>query len=111
MTHSVLADYKIARSRLGESPDWELVADKDGTDPTWQVGKARPATAVVLALPSGPAHRRLRWHFHRLVRWLKARADDYAAASAYENLSRLSDAELRHRSLSRDVLARDLSKW
>jgi hypothetical protein len=111
MTHSVLADYKIARSRLRESPDWELVADKGGHDPTWQVGKARPATAVVLALPTGSARHRLRSHFHRLVGWLKARADDYAAAAAYENLSRLSDAELRHRSLSRDVLARDLGKW
>src|SRR5690349_11890329 len=102
MTHSVLADYKIARSGVRESPDWELVADKNDDDATWQLGDTRPATAVILALPTAPARHRLRSHFHRLVAWLKARADDYAAASAYENLAKLSDAELRHRSLSRD---------
>lgn len=111
MTHSVVADYKIAPSALRQSPDWELVADITGDDTTWQRGKTRPATAVVLALPTAPPRHRLRSHFHRLVGWLKARADDYAAATAYENLARLSDAELRHRSLRRDVLARDLAKW
>lgn len=43
-----------------------------------------------------------------LARWVKNCADRYAAAAAYEELSRLSDTELRHRSLSRDILARDL---
>ena len=43
-----------------------------------------------------------------LARWVKDRADRHAAAAAYEELSRLSDAELRRRSLSRDILARDL---
>jgi hypothetical protein len=32
----------------------------------------------------------------------------YAAAATYEQLSRLSDAELRRRGLSRDTLARDV---
>ena len=41
--------------------------------------------------------------------WLKRCAESYAAAAAYENLSRLSDAELNHRGLSRDILARDLA--
>jgi hypothetical protein len=45
--------------------------------------------------------------------WLVARvrrlADQYAAAVAYDALSGLSDAALKHRSLSRDILARDLS--
>jgi hypothetical protein len=45
---------------------------------------------------------------HRLATWVKYCADRYAAAAAYEELSRLSDAELRRRSLTRDVLARDL---
>jgi hypothetical protein len=35
-------------------------------------------------------------------------ADHYAAAAAYEHLSRLSDAELKHRGLSRGILVRDL---
>jgi hypothetical protein len=112
MTHSLLADgYKIARSRLRESPDWEVVADKDGKDATCRESEARPVTAVILAMPTAPARSRFRSQLNRLVQWLKGCADNYAAAAAYENLSRLSDAELRHRSLSRDVLARDLSKW
>ena len=45
-----------------------------------------------------------------LTRWLKKCADNYAAAADYESLSRLSDTELRHRGLSRDILARDLSE-
>ena len=45
---------------------------------------------------------------HRFVSWVNNCADRWAAAAAYEELSRLSDAELRHRSLSRDILARDL---
>lgn len=44
----------------------------------------------------------------KLARWLKDCADHYAAAVAYEELSRLSDTQLRHRGLSRDILARDL---
>ena len=44
----------------------------------------------------------------RLVAWLKKCADDYSNAVAYESLSRLSDAELKHRDLSRDILARDV---
>lgn len=112
MTHSVLADgYKIARARLRESPDWEVVADKDGKDATGRESEARPVTAVILAMPTVPARPRFRSQLNRLVQWLKGCADNYAAAAAYENLSRLSDAELRHRSLHRDVLARDLSKW
>jgi len=44
----------------------------------------------------------------RLATWVKNFADRYSAAAAYEVLSNLSDAELRHLSLSRDILARDL---
>lgn len=46
----------------------------------------------------------------RLVAWLKKCADDYSDAVVYENLSRLSDAELKHRELSRDILARDVGR-
>jgi hypothetical protein len=44
----------------------------------------------------------------RFATWVKTCADQYAAAAAYEHLSRLSDTELKHRGLSRDILARDL---
>jgi hypothetical protein len=41
-----------------------------------------------------------------VVVWLKVCADCWAAAALYEELSRLSDAELRRRGLSRDKVAR-----
>jgi|GEM_PF-3247075 len=44
----------------------------------------------------------------RLRAWMKNWADNYATAAAYDNLSRLSDTQLKHRGLSRDILARDL---
>jgi hypothetical protein len=44
----------------------------------------------------------------RLVASIVRRADHYAAATVYAELSKLSDAELARRGLSRDVLARDL---
>jgi hypothetical protein len=40
--------------------------------------------------------------------WLATAADYYAAAALYESLSRLSDAELHRRALSRATLARDV---
>jgi hypothetical protein len=43
-----------------------------------------------------------------LITWVNACADYYAAASMYEQLSKLSNAELRRRGLSRDTLARDV---
>jgi len=45
----------------------------------------------------------------KLIAWITTCADHYAAASAYDELSRLSDTQLQHRGLSRDILARDLS--
>ena len=67
-----------------------------------------------VVLPSSttapPRFRRLKL----LRRWLVARfkkcADDYSDAIVYENLSRLSDAELKHRDLSRDIIARDVGR-
>ena len=41
------------------------------------------------------------------IAWLNACADYYAAAAIYEKLSKLSDAELHRRGLSRDTLVRD----
>jgi hypothetical protein len=40
------------------------------------------------------------------VEWARSCAEHYAAAGLYEHLSKLSDAELRRRGLSRDTLAR-----
>jgi hypothetical protein len=44
----------------------------------------------------------------RIVTWAETCADHYAAAAMYEQLSRLSDAELTRRGLSRATLARDV---
>ena len=44
----------------------------------------------------------------RIVAWADTCADYYAAAAMYEQLSRLSDAELARRGLSRATLARDV---
>ena len=41
---------------------------------------------------------------------LETWADKYAAAAAYDGLSRLSDVELHRRGLSRDTLARDIAE-
>ena len=42
--------------------------------------------------------------------WVRGAADGYAAAAMYEELSRLSDAELRRRGLTRDDLSRHVSE-
>jgi hypothetical protein len=44
-----------------------------------------------------------------LAAWLNRCADKWAAVVAYEELSRLSDAQLEHRGFRRDSLARHLS--
>ena len=42
--------------------------------------------------------------------WLDTCADYYAAAAIYEHLSKLSDAELSRRGLSRGTLASDIAR-
>jgi hypothetical protein len=42
--------------------------------------------------------------------WVRTAADYYTAAAVYEQLSRLSDAELQRRGLSRANLARDIAQ-
>ena len=44
----------------------------------------------------------------RTADWLATAADYYTAAAIYEQLSRLSDAELQRRGLSRATLAPDI---
>jgi hypothetical protein len=55
-----------------------------------------------------PVSRYARAILTRASEWVTTCADYYAAASTYEQLSRLSDAELQRRRLSRDNLARDV---
>jgi hypothetical protein len=50
-------------------------------------------------------YRRLR---ARIAAWFRTCVDYYEAAALYEELNRLSDAELARRGLSRTNLARDL---
>lgn len=63
------------------------------------------------ALPNsgGPA---IAMRMSAIARWVAdcstAMADHYTAAMKYEQLSRLSDAELKRRGLSRSTLARDV---
>jgi hypothetical protein len=45
----------------------------------------------------------------RLGPWVEAYADAAEATALFEHLSRLSDAELQRRGLSRSTLARDVS--
>jgi len=44
----------------------------------------------------------------RTSAWIETCADYYAAAATYEQLARLSDAELHRRGLSRATLGRDV---
>ncbi len=53
-------------------------------------------------------HSQFAYWWSGFTAWAEACADSYAASAAYENLSRLSDAELRRRGLSRENLARDV---
>ena len=46
----------------------------------------------------------------RIADWVTTAADYYEAAAMYEHLSRLSDAELNWRELSRATLARDICR-
>jgi hypothetical protein len=70
----------------------------------------RLAAPDLILVSSGTSRRPcwLRLLRTRLAVWDKIGADHYAGAVAYDNLSRLSDTQLKHRGLSRDILARDL---
>jgi hypothetical protein len=60
------------------------------------------------AASSGALSNWLRLAGQRIVTWVTTCADYYAAAAMYEQLSRLSNAELHKRGLSRDTVARDV---
>jgi hypothetical protein len=63
---------------------------------------------VMTYSPTAPTRSSWRGLITGLAARVKRCADHYASATAYEELSRLSDAELKHRGLTRDILARDL---
>ena len=113
MTHTLIADgYKVVGSDFLENPDWEANTEIDSSRGATAEATIAGATGAVLPAPSrprAPTRSWFAWLAAGLARWLHDCADRYAAAAAYEDLSRLSDAELKHRGLSRDILARDLS--
>lgn len=59
--------------------------------------------------PNQQLHSRFFHLLAALVGWMCTAADYYAAAAMYEDLSRLSDAELTRRGLSRKGLARHVA--
>ena len=64
---------------------------------------AAPPTETAASLSSS-----IKSFAQRVKLWANTCADYYAAAAMYEQLSKLSDAELHRRGLSRDTLARDV---
>ena len=63
-----------------------------------------------LAVSSSSFAARLGALWGYMVAWIETCADYYTAASLYDELSGLSDAELSRRGLSRDTLARDITQ-
>jgi hypothetical protein len=71
--------------------------------------KFSPAEAVTRPRDEGPSLGRLAKALAtRISAWATARADRIGAELLYQELSKLSDAELRQRGLSRATLARDV---
>jgi hypothetical protein len=68
-----------------------------------------PPRSVVIGRAS-PKHGRYRRLRARVATWLRTCVDYYEAAALYEELNRLSDAELARRGLERPNLARDILK-
>lgn len=60
--------------------------------------------------PAKVEHTSLASLWSGLAAWVRACGDAYVASAIYEDLSRLSDAELKRRGLSRENLARDVFK-
>jgi hypothetical protein len=77
---------------------------------TVMTAQARPSLAAADLLGTSQFCVRLGTLRSHLAAWVGTCADYYRAAALYDDLSRLSDAELRRRGLSRSTLARDLSQ-
>ena len=110
MTDTLAPDYTIDQSRFRETPAWDLGAPIAGAEAIKQTAESQLGFVAVPPVPV-PAPSWLAQFYTGFARWLKNCADNYAAAAAYDDLSRLSDTELNHRGLSWDVLARDLREW
>jgi hypothetical protein len=67
-----------------------------------------PAEALAAGEPAWTLSNCIRRLGRRIGTWVDTCADYYAAAAMYEQLSRLSDAELARRGLSRATLAHDV---
>ena len=61
-----------------------------------------------LSAPAFPVRRHAKAVVAWMSAWVSARANAFAAAALYEHLSKLSDAQLHRRGLSRSTLARDV---
>jgi hypothetical protein len=66
------------------------------------------AMPAALADRATPVRKRSNPVLARLAQWIEAYSRYHGAAAAYEELSRLSDAELARRGLTRDLLHRAL---
>src|SRR5262245_1559337 len=75
-------------------------------------GTRRATMRYLSQFPSSAGGLGLRARISSMAKWIddymETMADYYAAATLYEELSRLSDAELHRRGLSRARLARDI---
>ena len=111
MTQTVLAE--LPKSRIQQIPSWDLLGQVGTAPRAASRASPEPADALVAALPASSwlplLGAWLRSLHVALGAWLNRCADRYADAAAYEELSGLSDTQLKHRGLSRDTLARDLS--
>jgi hypothetical protein len=72
--------------------------------------QAKPSLAVAEPLDTSQFSVRLGALRSHLAAWVGTCADYFQAAALYDDLSRLSDAELSRRGLSRATLAWDLSQ-
>src|SRR5262249_11966043 len=79
-----------------------------GTSPVITHDRFLSTEALAAGEPRRTLSDWLRCVGRRTVMWADTCADYYAAAARYEQLSALSDAELRRRGLSRATLARDV---
>jgi len=67
-----------------------------------------PAQSTLRSAPEIPFANSVSSLGTRFADWLATAADYYTAAAIYEQLSRLSDAELQRRGFSRTTLASDI---
>jgi hypothetical protein len=84
-------------------------AARAGVD-AMRTGNTMPADNAMSDTATTLRTGRLRWVSRWLADFFRTAADYYAAAATYEQLSHLSNAELRRRGLNRTTLARDVCR-